>query len=157
MSLIFETENFTVEAMRTPHIDRDDGGHIIIIPKVRVLDRQHLSPKLARELMKLTVLVGEAMAVGMRKQGVDIGRINYMDSGNWSVFKPDGPYLHVHLYGRSKNAKIQKYGEAMYLPLRADHPEFYSEFKPLNDGDVAEIRKEIERLLKTEKYQEKEW
>lgn len=157
MPLIFETENFTVEAVEKPHVDRDDGGHIKIAPKVRVLDRQHLSPKLAKKLMKLTVLVGEAMMGVMNRRGVDVERVNYQDMGNWSVFKSEGPYFHYHLYGRAKSAKYQKYGESVYLPLRDDHPEFYSEFKPLNDGDVAEIRKEIERLLKTEKYQDKEW
>ena len=116
-----------------------------------------MSPKLTRELMKLTVLVGEAMISAMNGRGVDIERINYQDMGNWSVFKSDGPYFHYHLYGRAKSAKYQKYGESVYLPLRAEHPEFYARFKPLNDGDVAEIRKEIERLLKTEKYKDGEW
>jgi|SRR3989339_1177835 len=157
MSLIFETENFIVEAVDKPHVDRDDGGHIKIAPKVRLLDRQHFLPKLARELMKLTVVVGEAMMMAMNRCGVDVERVNYHDMGNWSVFKSEGPYFHYHLYGRAKSAKYQKYGESVYLPLREEHPEFYVNFKPLNDHDVMEIKKEILRLLKTEKYQDSEW
>jgi|SRR3989344_3908589 len=157
MAVIYETKNFIVEAVDKPHVDRDDGGHIKITPKVRVVDRQQLSPKLSIELMRLTVLVGEAMTTAMNKRGVDIGRINYQDNGNWTVFKPEGSYLHYHLYGRAKSAKYHKYGEACYFPLREKNPEYYERFKPLNDGDVKEIRKEIERLLKTEKYKNSSW
>ena len=33
MSLIFETDNFTIETPdKKPHIDRNDGGHIWIFP-----------------------------------------------------------------------------------------------------------------------------
>ena len=157
MALIFETENFFVDAFDKPHVDRDDGGHITIAPKMRVPDRQHLPPKLAIQLIKLTCLVGEAMAIAMNKRGVDIGRINYQDNGNWLVFEPEGPYLLYHLYGRAKSAKYQKYGEAVYMPLREKNPEYYSKFKSLKEGDVIEIRKEIERLLKTEKYKDSNW
>jgi diadenosine tetraphosphate (Ap4A) HIT family hydrolase len=157
MPTIFETDNFIIEAVDKPHIDRNDGGHIKISPKVRVVDRQHLSPKLAIEIMKLTILVGEAMTIAMNKRGVDIGRINYQDMGNWSVNKSEGPYVHYHLYGRAKSAKYQVYGDAVYLPQRKDHPEFYEHFKPLNSRDVEEIRKEIEKLLKTENFKDSNW
>ena len=35
-AVIYETENLTVLAHDRPHVDRLDGGHIIILPKVRV-------------------------------------------------------------------------------------------------------------------------
>ena len=133
------------------------GGHIMISPKSRVADRQQLAPRLAIELMRLTMVVGQAMTTAMNKRGIDIGRINYQDNGNWSVFKPGGPYLHYHLYGRAKSAKIHKYGEACYFPNMATHPEYYKGFKPLNDGDIKEIRKEVKRLLSTEKYSDSAW
>ncbi|MFH0714122.1 MAG: hypothetical protein V1722_05820 [Candidatus Micrarchaeota archaeon] len=159
MAFIYETENFIVESFEkpTPHIDRNEGGHIKICPKVRIVNRQALSPKLAIECMRLTLVVGEAMATAMNKRGVDVGRVNYQDMGNWSVNKPDGPYFHIHIYGRAKSAKVQRYNQSMYLPDRKEQPEFYTTFKPLNDGDVAEIRKEIERLFKTKKYSDAEW
>lgn len=147
MTLIFKTKNFIIEAPDKPLIDRDDGGHIKITPKVKVVDRQHLSKKLANELMHLTIIVGKAMTEAMIKRGVDIGRINYHDDGNWSVFKPEGPYLHYHLFGRAKSAKHQKYGEAVYHPLRTAHPEFYKDYKPLNEGDIKAIRKLIIKQL----------
>ncbi len=155
MTLIYETKNFIAEAFDTPHISREEGGHIRIVPKIRLVDRQSLSPGKAVELMRLTIIVGEAMKYAMKKRGVDIGRINYQENGNWGVFKPEGPYLHIHIYGRAKKAKKQKYGEAVYLPKRETG--FYKGFKPLDEGDIGEIRKKILSLFKKSKYKDSNW
>lgn len=152
---IFQTKNFIVESVEKPHITRTDGGHIMIKPKSKLVDRTQLTPELAVELMRLTIIIGEAMTNGLNKSGIDIGRINYQDNGNWSVFKPEGPYLHIHLYGRAKSAKIQKYGDACLFPQRDTG--FYDSFEPLNDSDIQEIKKEIELIIKQEKYQDKNW
>lgn len=157
MAIIYESENFIVEAVEKPHVDRDDGGHIKIYPKVRLLDRQQLSPKHAIELMRLTIVVGQAMTKIMNEHSVDIGRINYQDNGNWTVFKPKGSYLHIHLYGRAKSAKTHKYGQACFLPHREEKPEYYENFKPFNEDDVKDIKTEIERLLNEEKFSDSEW
>ncbi|MFA5129388.1 MAG: hypothetical protein WC477_00540 [Patescibacteria group bacterium] len=153
--LIYQTKDFVVEAVEKPHVTRMDGGHIKIYPNIRIVDRTQLEPTIAIELMRLTMVAGEAMATALNRRGIDIGRINYQDNGNWSVFKPEGPYLHIHLYGRAKSAKIQKYGDAGHFP----HPEtgFYDGFEPLNDGDIDEIRKEIEEIFQREKYQDAQW
>ena len=157
MALIYKNENFTVEAPDKPHIDRNDGGHIKIYPNIKVVDRQQLSPKLAIELMRLTIIVGQAITKIMNEHGVDIGRINYQDNSNWSVLKPEGPYLHIHLYGRAKSAKIQKYGESCFFPLRSKNPEFYEKNKPLNEKDIRDIKVEIEELFTNEKYSNLNW
>ncbi len=145
MAIIFETANYTIEAPDRPHIDRLDGGHIVINPKVTVEDRTQLSAPLAKELMKLTMIAGEAMKIALHKQGIDVGRINYQDNGNWRH------ELHIHLYGRSKSATKQKYGEALHFPKPAKG--FYEGLEPLNADDVKLIKIEIARLLETKKYQ----
>ena len=155
MAEIFKTENFIVEAVDHPLIDRDDGGHIKINPVVKVKNRQELSPKQAIELMRLGIVVGQAMTKIMNEHGVDIGIINYQDNGNWSVFKPEGSYLHLHLFGRAKSAKINKYGEAIFAGRRESG--FYDNFKPLNKEDIKDIKKEIEKIFKEEKYSNKSW
>ncbi|KKT43842.1 MAG: hypothetical protein UW32_C0001G0434 [Candidatus Wolfebacteria bacterium GW2011_GWE2_44_13] len=155
MAQIYQTENFIVEAVDHPHVSRTDGGHIRISPKTRLVDRTQLSPKLAIELMRLTMLVGEAMTIGLNNQGIDIGRINYQDNGNWSVLKPEGPYLHIHLYGRAKSAPINKWGDAIQAPHRETG--FYDNVESLTDADVLEIQKQIELLLQQAKYTSKEW
>jgi len=157
MAAIFESDNFIVEAVEKPHVDRNDGGHIVISPKIRILDRQKLSPKQAIELMRLTIVAGQAMTKIMNEHGVDIGRLNYQDNGNWTVFKPEGSYLHIHIYGRAKSAKIHKYGQACYFPHREEKPEYYENFKPLNESDVNDINKEIKKLFKQENFSDSEW
>jgi diadenosine tetraphosphate (Ap4A) HIT family hydrolase len=149
-NIIFETDNFTVDTPEKPFIDRLEGGHIRISPKFKISDRTQLTPEQAREYIKLSMVVGEAMKIGMGKQGIDIGIVNYQDMGNWAVFKPEGPTMHMHVFGRAKTATIQKYGEAVLLPKKETG--FYDEFKRLTDEDITEISKEIERLLATNKY-----
>ncbi|HCC23534.1 TPA: hypothetical protein DF272_05170 [Candidatus Falkowbacteria bacterium] len=127
----------------------------MIRPKIKVLDRTKLSPELAVELMRLTMLIGEAMTLGLNNRGIDIGRINYQDNGNWSVFKPDGPYLHIHLYGRAKSAKFHPWGDACHFPHRETG--FYDSFEPLNDADIAEIQKQIALLSLKKQYQLTAW
>jgi diadenosine tetraphosphate (Ap4A) HIT family hydrolase len=155
MPQIYQTENFIVSAPEKPLVTRTDGGHIKISPKVKLADRTQLTPKLAIELMRLTMVVGEAMAGALNRRGIDVGRINYQDNGNWSVFKPEGPHLHIHLFGRAKSAKINKYGDAIFAGHRDTG--FYDTFEPLNEEDILEIRKEIERIFKEEKYQDGNW
>ncbi len=154
---IYESANFIVKVPGKPHVDRNDGGHVAIYPKVDIVDRQQLSPKQAIELMRLTIIVGQAMTTVMNEHGVDIGRINYQDNGNWMVFKPGGAYLHIHLYGRAKSAKIQKYGQACYFPHMDEKPDFYKNFKQLTAEDANDICIEIEKLLKEEKFSDLKW
>jgi len=72
MVKIYESDNFIVEAPDKPHVDRGDGGHIKIYPKIRLVDRCELSPKQAIELMRLTIISGQAMTKVMNEHGVDI-------------------------------------------------------------------------------------
>jgi diadenosine tetraphosphate (Ap4A) HIT family hydrolase len=150
MALIYQTENYLVEAPNQPLVTRNDGGHITITPKIPVSDRTQLAPELAIELMYLTALVGEAMTIALKSRGIDIGRINYQDNGNWSVFKPEGPHMHYHLYGRAKDATVQKYGEACNFPFRETG--FYDNFESLNEADVLAVQQQIGILKKLEKY-----
>ncbi|MFH0952143.1 MAG: HIT domain-containing protein [Patescibacteria group bacterium] len=144
MALIYESENFILESHEKPEIDRLEGGHIKIIPKNEVNDRTKLSPKLAIELMRFTIVAGRAMIVGMKKRGVDIGRINYQENGNWR------PNLHIHLYGRAVNAKVQKYGD----PIISGHQEG---FRPLDPDDIAAVKAELDKLFTKEEFSDYAW
>ncbi len=157
MAIIYETENFLVQSAEAPLIDRNDGGHITIDPKFPVSTRQQLTSQQAIELIRLTMVAGEAMMTVMNKHGVAIGRINYQDNGNWAVFKPEGPQLHYHIYGRAKSAVRQPYGQTLHFPHKDDFPELYKDLKSLTAADVEAIKEEIGRLLKEEKYAELAW
>jgi diadenosine tetraphosphate (Ap4A) HIT family hydrolase len=154
--LIYETSNFIVESREEPFLPRTDGGHIRILAKDKSLaDRTQLEPKVAIELMRLTMVVGEALEKAMNKQGIPVIKINYQDMGNWAWKNNTPPLLHVHIFGRATNAVKQPWPESLYLPDRKTG--FYEGFAPLNAGDVKLIREEIEIILKRNKYQDKEW
>lgn len=152
MGIIYKTDNFIIESPSKPHIDRNDGGHIWIMPKVRIEDRTKLSPELAKELMKLTMVAGEAFMKVMNEHGIDVARINYQENGNWSVFDPQGPFLHEHIYGRARSAKVQRFGEALHFPKMDTG--FYDNNQPLTDKDEEDVRIAIESLLDTPKYRD---
>lgn len=156
MSEFFETKNFIVESHPKPFVSREDGGHIRIrIKDETIHDRTKLSSKQAIELMRLTMLVGEAMQLAMNKRGIPVVKINYEELGNWA-FKPGGsPLLHVHIFGRAKNATKQPFPEAVSLPDR--NTGFYDSFKPLNEEDEKAILSQIEKLFKQNKFKDKNW
>ena len=149
MALIFEAEHFEITTPEHPHVSRSDGGHLIVNPKVAVEDRTRLARDQAVELMKLTMVAGEAMKTVLARSGIDIGRINYQDNGNWRH------ELHVHLYGRARGATIQPYGHFLQLPpTREAFREQMWNLEALTQDDVAALKAEIVRLLATEKYRE---
>lgn len=149
MTIVYESLHFEIVVPERPHVTRGDGGHLIINPKVAIEDRTKLTRIQAIELVKLTMVAGEAMAAVLTRKGIPIGRINYQDNGNWRH------ELHVHLYGRSRNATIQPWGTFLQIPpTREAFNARMGNLEPLNAEDVADLRAEIERLLATEKYRE---
>lgn len=57
----------------------------------------------------------------MAKSGIEIESINYQENGNWAFTRKEEHIFHVHLYGRTKNSKKQKWGQALYLPYPDTH------------------------------------
>lgn len=154
--VIFETENFIVESREQPFLPRTDGGHIRVISKDRsISERTQLQPKVAIELMRLTMIVGEALRAGMNKRGIPVVKVNYQEMGNWAFKNNETPILHVHIFGRASNAVKQPWPESVYLPDRKTG--FYDGFEPLNSEDCAEIRKQIELIVRKDKYQKVNW
>jgi diadenosine tetraphosphate (Ap4A) HIT family hydrolase len=146
---ILESRHFNIITPEHPHVSRSDGGHLIINPRVVVEDRTHLSREQAVELVKLTMVAGEAMKTVLTQRGIDIGRINYQDNGNWRH------ELHVHLYGRAHGATLQIYGHPLALPPTAQaFKEQMGNLEPLTADDVAALKAEMVRLLATEKYRD---
>lgn len=154
MALIYETENYKIDAADHPYVSREEGGHIYILPKFTVADRTKLTKPLAIEYMKLSMIVGEALHTVMAAQGIELGNINYQEMMNWQVFRPEGTQMHMHIYGRAKTAVKQKFGEAVLLPKRESG--FYDSFTPLTDDDIAALKEAIVKLLNSEKYREYE-
>ncbi len=153
---IYQSDNFIVEAHPAPFIDRIEGGHIRIkVKDASITDRTKLEPKMAIELMRLTMILGEAMPIAMEKIGIPIIKINYQDMGNWAYKEGKLPFLHIHLFGRTVNAVKQPWPESMYLPDRKSG--FYEGLQPLGKSDISVIREEIDILFNKDKYKDKNW
>jgi diadenosine tetraphosphate (Ap4A) HIT family hydrolase len=150
--IIYSTENFDLEVPSRPFLSREEGGHLRIMTKLQVSDRTKLSRDQAIEYMKLSMMTGEALTKGLSQRGIDVGIVNYQEMGNWSVFKPEGPIMHMHIFGRAKTATIQKYGQAVLLPDRDTG--FYDNFMPLDANDIVEIKKVLTELETSSKYQD---
>lgn len=50
---IYETDNFYIQAAKRPFIDRSEGGHLYLFPKIEVRDRTKLSASLAIEYIEI--------------------------------------------------------------------------------------------------------
>jgi diadenosine tetraphosphate (Ap4A) HIT family hydrolase len=147
MALVFQARHFDITAPEHPHVSRGDGGHLIINPRMAIEDRTLLTREEAVELVKLTMVAGTVMKAVLTRQGIEIGRINYQDNGNWRH------ELHVHLYGRARGAVLQPYGHSLaFPPTKEAFMREMGNLEPLTPDDIAALRAEIARLLKTEKY-----
>ncbi len=156
MTLIHETENYIIESHGQPFVSRTDGGHIRIkVKDLSITDRTKLSPKEAVELMRITMIVGEALETAMNNRGIPVVKINYQDMGNWAFKRGENPFLHIHVFGRAKNAIKQIFPESVYLPARESG--FYDDFEPLNIEDIEEINKQIKTIELNEKYKLENW
>lgn len=154
--IIFETQSFSVERSPQPFVSREEGGHIRIFPKnksIRCIN--DLKAREAIELIRLEMVVREALIEAMNSRGVPVIWVNLEDLGNWPFKRNETPVLHIHVFGRAKTASKQLWPEAVYLPDRSSG--FYDEFEPLSQEDMAEIRKAIEKLFSLEKFSDSEW
>jgi diadenosine tetraphosphate (Ap4A) HIT family hydrolase len=88
---------------------------LVVIPDRPVDERSKLSPFEALELTFLSIVAGKLLK---RQHGA--AWINYQENGNWQLDTGKERILHLHVYGRSKSAKSQQYGEALSFPLRKD-------------------------------------
>ena len=124
--VIWETENFLVVAVESPFISREEGGHMMVMGngnKYRYDSRLDFSPKEILEQQILCQMICEAYKIAMEKRNIQIIRINFFEAGNWAWKKDENgnvskAYYHEHIFGRTVDAKKQKFPDAPYLPDR---------------------------------------
>lgn len=150
MTLILKTNNFLVEAHDEPEVGRTDGGHLVISPIIPVKDRTELSADLAKEMMLLTIIAGKALTKAMKEQGIELGRINYQDNGNWKAA------LHIHLYGRALNASYHPFGHPIRAAWTLEEKKKITQ-EPLSEEDVEKIRTYMKEFAQEEGFNEIEF
>ena len=139
--VIWSDENFEIRLPNRPHVDRDDGGHLVLYPKRDVSFRSELPVQEAQALAVLLQALEEAYLFAMRARGLDMVWLNIQDNGNWSLLTDKPRHFHVHLYGRCRTEHGQTPGQALVFP--DPHSAIYDEKKQLDEGDIAAI---IDRL-----------
>ena len=134
---LFETKNTEVVIPIIPHVDRLDGGHIVVVCKKHFVNFHDIPDANLFEMIKIGQLCGESLKETLTNNGIPIGLINYQINGNWSVNKQQRDPIHLHVYGRSLNSKYQKYGQALVLPDPCSG--FYDGFKTIKDDEADAI------------------
>lgn len=162
--VIYKTKNFVVVATNSPFISREEGGHMMIHgngDKYRYNSKLDFNPNEVLEEAMLCQMICEAYKIAMKSREVDIIRMNFFEAGNWA-WKPNESgdvtakaYFHEHIFGRTVDAKKQKFPDAPYLPDRSTG--FYDGFKPLDDEDINAIKLEMKKLENDEKYDIEKW
>lgn len=140
-------------------VDREDGGHLCVVPARAVWERSALS---AAELSAWSFLVAAAGAAMLAElPQLAGGCINYWEAGNWALHEqaePKGPktapahrQVHLHLLGRSRTAAAPawRWGEAPRFPDFADRFAWAAEFRRLTADECRRVVARAERLLRT--------
>jgi diadenosine tetraphosphate (Ap4A) HIT family hydrolase len=115
--VLCETEEARVLLPPRPHISPQDGGHLVAVPKRHVRSRRDLSAEELLSVELLTMVAADALEAVFGTPWC-----NFQENGNWSLDRPEGQHMHVHVYGRTTVAVDQPYGEALRFPLRAEVP-----------------------------------
>lgn len=140
--IILKTANFIVCTLQMPHIDRNEGGHIVIACRDNTYaNMEDIPPQILHEFIDLAVACGRHMREILAEEKIDIGIINYQVNGNWSALNHKRDVVHMHLYGRAKQAKKQTYGSALYLPDLESG--FYAHNRGLKKFEIEYMRKRL--------------
>ncbi len=145
--LLLETEHFHVSIPRGLLIDRNDGGHIAIFPRVDTDDRMSMEPGQALEYIAVSMAAGKAMMEVLNGSGIPVERLNFMDMGNWRLLTPRRPRFHEHIFGRALGSRFQIHGEFSKIPPKGSP--FYKTIEPMNEAEIAKMREILPLYFKT--------
>jgi diadenosine tetraphosphate (Ap4A) HIT family hydrolase len=143
--VIFQSNHFKLVLPRRPFIDRRDGGHVMIVPVMEVLDRMHFSEEQAGEYMPFCMAVGKAFQETMNESGIAVERLNWMDMGNWSLLGPKPPVFHVHIFGRAKGSRFQIHGEFNQIPPKGS--KHYEMIDHISDVEIAKLKERVSKYF----------
>lgn len=152
--IIIKSKNFTICTIKKPHIDRSEGGHIVIAcDNPMYINMEDMPQEVLHEFIDIASICGRYMKDMFDEEKIDVGIINYQVNGNWSVLRETRDPIHMHLYGRTKHSKKQPYGKALFLP--DSETGFYDNNKSLNNSEIMFMREKLLNNKIVKKYLEK--
>ena len=144
--LVWQNANFKITTPAIPHIDKFDGGHLIVSPQVELGSITELGDELLLEMYQLVGLCELALIQILGRQNIKIPFTNNQDNGNWAVFNGKNKSLHIHIYGRAINSFKQVFGQALYCP--DPNSTFYDDNQPLDEQDILSIKEFVGQKIK---------
>ena len=144
--IAWQDANFKITTPSIPHIDKFDGGHLIVSPLVEVSSVTELSDELLLKMYKLVGLCELALIEVLGQQGIKIPFTNNQDNGNWALLNGKNKSLHIHIYGRAINSVKQVFGQALYCP--SPNSTFYDNNCSLTESDIQAIKEFVEGKIK---------
>lgn len=90
------------------HISPHDGGHLVVTVMRHRPSRRDLSAAERAHVDALSLVASDALEHVL---GTDW--FNFQENGNWGM-----SHMHLHVYGRSRQATDQPFGEVLRFPSR---------------------------------------
>lgn len=145
--IAFEGTFFSLFFPKVPMVYREDGGHLIMIPKRHVVDIADFTDSETQEYMVLAKAASKVMYSLLPELGIDVGRINYHDNGNLEADKKIGAHQHLHFYGRARSAKFQKWKSNLSFPDFDPQQEYYKNATHFTDAEKHKIREFLKTTI----------
>ena len=141
-NIIIKTKNFIICTIKNPHIDREEGGHVVVASNTdKYTTIEEMPRDILHELIDIASICGKYIKSMFANESIDIGIINYQVNGNWSALNNVRDPVHMHLYGRAKHSKNQLYGSALFLP--DFETGFYDHNQGLPMSDIIYLREKL--------------
>ncbi len=139
--IVLRSKFFTLFFPKDPMVYREDGGHLIVVPNRHVIDLRFFSKDESLEYMAFLRTASEIMYDCVPTFSIPVGRVNYHDNGNLEADKKAGAHQHMHIYGRSRNAILQKWKSHLRFPDWNPNDSYYIEASHFTDAEKEIIRK----------------
>ncbi len=138
--LLAQTDLASIAVPAAPHVAPDDGGHLIVVPRRHVASRREIDLPEAVEMWRLSTIAAAAL-----ERVLGVSWFNYQENGNWTVDDPRQRHLHLHVYGRARDSRLQPFGESLRFPRR-DALERWDR-TPFTEAHVAALRRAVQADL----------
>ena len=147
--ILYEGKHHSLFFPAVPMVYREDGGHVILLPKRHVTDVSFFTNEEAHEYMVFYMAAGKLMYDIVPTFGIDLGRVNYHDNGNLEADKKIGAHQHLHFYGRARSARHQKWKDNLVFPSFDPQNSYFKSATSFTESEKNILREKFIALYKS--------